>query len=103
MLATKVFAKAGLNKVTSAMCNYQQRFCLDVQCSALVHNFNNIFSNGHLCRAGESMNSLSSQILERNQAYRTAQYLEHLKSYDDNETHLIFNSTNHFNDNNVLR
>jgi hypothetical protein len=65
MLATKVFAKAGLNKVTSAMCKYEQRFWLIVQCSALVHNFNNIFSNGHLYRAGQSMNSLPSQILER--------------------------------------
>jgi hypothetical protein len=44
---TKVFAKAGLDKVTSAMGKYQQRFGLDVQCSALVHNFNYIFSNGH--------------------------------------------------------
>jgi hypothetical protein len=41
----------------------QQRFRLDVQFSALVHNFNNIFSNGHLYRAGRSMNSLPSQIL----------------------------------------
>ena len=47
------------------MCKYQQRFGLDVQCSALVHNFNNILSNGHLYRAGQSMNSLPSQILER--------------------------------------
>ena len=63
--ATKVFAKAGLDIVTSAMCNYQQRFWLDVQCSALVLNFNNIFSKGHLYQAGQSMNSLPSQILER--------------------------------------
>jgi len=62
---TKVFAKAGLNNVTSAMCYYQQRFRLDVQYSALVLNFNNIFSTGHLYRAGQSMNSLPSQILER--------------------------------------
>ena len=33
---TKVFAKAGLDNITSAMCKYQQRFGLDVQCSALV-------------------------------------------------------------------
>jgi len=65
MLTTKVFAKAGLDNATSAMCKHQQRFGLDVQCSALVLNFNNIFSNGHLCRAGQSMNSLPSQILER--------------------------------------
>jgi uncharacterized protein len=41
---------------------HQQRFKLDVLSSALVHNFNNIFSNGHLYRAGQSMNSLPSQI-----------------------------------------
>ena len=63
-LPTKVFAKAGLDNVTSAMCKYQQRFGLDVPYSALVHNFNNIFSNGHLDRAGQSMNSRPSQILE---------------------------------------
>lgn len=65
MQATKVFAKAGLDNVTSAMCKYQQRFGLDVQCSAVVLNFNKIFSNGHLYRAGRAMNSLPSQILER--------------------------------------
>jgi hypothetical protein len=59
---TKVFAKAELNNVTSAMCKHQRRFRLDVQFSALVVNFNNIFSNKHLYRAGQSMNS---QILER--------------------------------------
>ena len=47
------------------MCMRQQRFGLDVQCSALVHNFNTIFSNGHLYRAGQLINSLPSQILER--------------------------------------
>jgi len=62
---TKVFAKAGLDKVISAMCKHQQRSGLDVQFSALVHNFNNIFSIGHLLRAGRSMNSLPSQILKR--------------------------------------
>jgi len=62
---TKVFAKAGPDNVTSAISKYQQRFGLDVQCSALVLNFNNIFSNGHLYQAGQSMNSLPSQILER--------------------------------------
>jgi hypothetical protein len=62
---TKVFAKAGLDNVTSTKCKHQQRFGLDVQFSALVHNFNSIFSNGHLYRAGRSMNSLPSQILER--------------------------------------
>jgi len=45
---TKVFAKAGLDNVTSAMCKHQQQFMLDIQFSALVHNFNIIFSKGHL-------------------------------------------------------
>ena len=62
---TKVFAKAGLDNVTSAMCRHQQRFRLDVHYSALVHNFNHIFPSGHLYRAGRTMNSLPSQILER--------------------------------------
>ena len=62
---TLVFVKAGLDKVTSAMCKHQQRFGLDVQFSTLVHNFNNIFSNGHLYRAGRAMNSLPSQIFAR--------------------------------------
>jgi len=62
---TKVFAKAGLDKETSAMCYYQQQFRLDIHYSALVLNFNHIFSIGHLHRAGQSMNSLPSQILKR--------------------------------------
>jgi hypothetical protein len=62
---TKVFAKAGLDIVTSAMCRHQHQFRLDVNCSDLVLNFNNIFSNGHFYLAGQSMNSLPSQILER--------------------------------------
>jgi len=62
---TKVFAKAGLDKETSAMCYYQQQFRLDIHYSALVLNFNHIFSIGHLYRAGQSMNALPSQILER--------------------------------------
>lgn len=65
LLPTKVFAKAGLDNVKSAICKYQHRFALNVQFSALVLNFNNIFSNGHLYRAGQSMSSLPSQILER--------------------------------------
>lgn len=59
----KVFAKAGRDNVTLTMCRHQQRFGLDIQCSALVLNFDNIFLNGHLYRAGQSMNSLPSQIL----------------------------------------
>jgi hypothetical protein len=47
------------------MCKHQQWLGLDVKFSALVHNFNNIFSNEHLYRAGQTMNSLPSQILER--------------------------------------
>ena len=62
---TKVFAKAGLDNLTSAMCKHRQRFRLDVQFSALVHNFNDMFSNGQSYRAGRAMNSLLSQILER--------------------------------------
>lgn len=65
------------------MCKHQQRFGLDVQCSALVLNFNNIFSNGHLYRAGQSMNSLPSQILERYaQCYQDNQLTETIKSRD---------------------
>ncbi len=62
---TKVFAKAGLGNITSAMCKHQRQSGLDVQFSALVHNFNNIFSIGHLYQAGQSINPLPSQILER--------------------------------------
>jgi hypothetical protein len=54
MHTTKVFAKAGRDNVTSAICRHQQQFGLDVQCSGLVHNFNNIFSNG-IC-AGWTIN-----------------------------------------------
>jgi hypothetical protein len=50
---TKVFAKAGLDIVTSTMCKHQRQFGLDVQFSALLHNFNNIFSDGHLYRADQ--------------------------------------------------
>jgi hypothetical protein len=47
------------------MYKLQQRFGLDDQFSALVLNFNNIISNGHLYRAGQSLNPLPSQIPER--------------------------------------
>jgi hypothetical protein len=60
--ANNVFAKAGLDNETSAMFKYQQRFGLDVQFSALVHNFNSIFSIGHLYRAGSSMNATTSPM-----------------------------------------
>ena len=50
------FAKAVLDNVTSVMCKHQQWVGLDIQFSALVHNFNNIFSIGDLYRAGRSMN-----------------------------------------------
>ena len=46
MPSTKVFAKAGLDNPTSAMSKHQQWLRLDVQCSALVLNFNNIFQMG---------------------------------------------------------
>ena len=68
----KVFPKKqGLDNVKSAMCKHQQWFGLDVQCSALVLNFNNIFSNGHLYRAGQSMNSRSqnTRTLTTNQPW----------------------------------
>ena len=75
MPTTLVFAKAELDNQTSTMCKHQHQFGLDVQCSALVHNFYNIFSNGHLFRAGRTMNSLPSQILERWwQAYNDNNY-----------------------------
>lgn len=68
--ANKSICKSRADIVTSAMCNHQQRFGLDVQFSALALNFNNIFSNGHLYRAGQTMNSLPSQIPARcKQAY----------------------------------
>ncbi len=51
---TKVFAKAGLDNVTSTLCRQQHRFGLVVQFSALVYNFNNIFSIGHLYQAGQT-------------------------------------------------
>ena len=63
---SKIFAKEGLDNVTFAMCKHQQPclrcrfggqgFGLDVQFSALVCNFKNIFSIGHLYRSGRSMN-----------------------------------------------
>lgn len=54
------------------MCKHQHRFGLDVQCSALVLNFNNTLSNEHLYRAGQSMNPLPSQILERCASYKAS-------------------------------
>jgi hypothetical protein len=60
---TKVFAKTGLDNVTSAKCKQQQRFRRRISIWLLVINFNFIFSIGHLYRAGQSMNSLPSQIL----------------------------------------
>jgi hypothetical protein len=54
MQATKVYAKAGLDNVISVTCKHQKWLGLDVQFSALVLNFNYIFSIGHLYRAGHS-------------------------------------------------
>ncbi|MBS1921012.1 MAG: hypothetical protein JST17_12240 [Bacteroidetes bacterium] len=65
LLATKVFAKAWQNNVTSAKCYYRQPFQLDIHYSAFVHIFNISFSNGHLYRAERTMNSMPSQIPER--------------------------------------
>jgi hypothetical protein len=58
----KLYAKARLDTVTSAMCYYEQWFDLDVQCSAYIFKFNKIFSIEHLLRAVHLMNSLPSQI-----------------------------------------
>jgi hypothetical protein len=60
---TKVFAKAGLDIVTSAMCYYQQQFGLDVQCSAFVFILQYYIFKWAFVRAGRAMNSLLSQIL----------------------------------------
>jgi hypothetical protein len=60
---TKAFAKAGLNCVTLGRYRLSAAV-LDVQFPALVHNFNYIFGNGHFEPAGQSMNSLPSQIPE---------------------------------------
>jgi hypothetical protein len=49
---TKVFAKGGLDILTSSSREHQQQSGPGVQFSALVHTFNNIFFNGHLYRAG---------------------------------------------------
>lgn len=43
---TKVFAKAGLDIVTSTMCRHQQQFGLDVQCSALALTSTTYFQMG---------------------------------------------------------
>jgi len=60
---TKVFAKAGLDIVVSAMSKHQQQFGPDIQCSAFVDSFNSIFSNKFLYLTGQAMKSLPSQIL----------------------------------------
>lgn len=61
------------------MCYYQQWFELDVYCSALVLNLNSIFSNGNLYRAGQSMNPLPSQILERYAQHRATRTMSNLE------------------------
>ena len=53
MLLKKSLQKAGLDNQTCA--RHQQRFELDIQCSAFFLNFNNIFSIGHLYRADEQL------------------------------------------------
>ncbi len=67
---TKVFAKAGLDNITSATCKHQLQVRLDIQYSVLVLNFKNIFSSKHLYRAGRLINSLPSQIPVRCVQYR---------------------------------
>lgn len=62
---TKIFAKAGLDIVTSATCKHQQQPRLDVQFSALILNINNIYLISRLYRAGQAMNFLPSQTKER--------------------------------------
>jgi hypothetical protein len=64
-LPANVFATAGLDYVTSAICIYQHQFRFDIQCSALVHKFNNIFLNEYLFRAGQPMYSAfaNTQVL----------------------------------------
>jgi len=51
MPLTNVFAKAGLDNITSAMCRHQQRFALNIQFSVSVFNFIIVFSIEHLCWA----------------------------------------------------
>ena len=41
---------ARLDNASSAMCKPQQMFGPGIQCLVIVHNFNNIFSIGYLCR-----------------------------------------------------
>jgi microsomal dipeptidase-like Zn-dependent dipeptidase len=66
----KTTANKSICKSRAEPCNIsyvqtEQWFGRDVQYLALVYNFKNVFSNGHLHRTGQSMNSLPSQILER--------------------------------------
>jgi len=47
------------------MCKHQHGLGLEVQFSTLVDKLHNIFSNRHLYQAGQSMDSLPAQMLER--------------------------------------
>jgi hypothetical protein len=58
VLTTKVFAKAGQDNVTSAICKHQQQFQLDVQFSAFVFLYINIFSTGGI-GTGEGITNTS--------------------------------------------
>jgi hypothetical protein len=84
------------------MCKYQQQFWLDVQCSALVLNLNNIFSNGHLYRAGRAMNIPPAAILERRQTVKKLKESPEnrlndnhspIGIHDKNKNDLIFSQT----------
>ncbi len=57
--------KLGLENGTWAANHYQLWFRQDGFNLAFVVNLNFIFSNGHLYRAQQTMNSLPSQILNR--------------------------------------
>ena len=57
---TKVFAKAALDNVISAIASNSSGSIPTFSFSILAINFNNIFSIGHLYQVGESMNSVPS-------------------------------------------
>ena len=61
--ANKVFAIAGRDIETSAICKHQHQFGQENFNLTFVVNFGFNFSNKHLYRAGRTMNYLTSQIL----------------------------------------
>jgi hypothetical protein len=66
--ATKVLQKQGWPLLSSAVVRYRLQFRLDVSNLAFICYLQFQFLNQHLFRAGRTMNSLPSQILERMQA-----------------------------------